>query len=167
MTGQHESRAGDADVQEILAVLRDTPARARGGHSPIYLWLWRHHGQLQEELDPPCRPDWPALAAELGKRGVVDGAGKPPTAERTRKAWWQVSRDKAAVAAGTVRRRGKASAAVAGQPASQARPSSSAPDLPLPFFEPVEAVEVEPERKYTFQFASAKDWTKVADKGDG
>lgn len=89
-----------ADVDDVLAVLKRQPSKVRGGHSPVYLWLWRHHEHLKGELTLPRRMNWSALADELGRRGIMDGDGKPPTAERTRKAWWQVGRDKEAAAEG-------------------------------------------------------------------
>ncbi len=149
-----------ADVDDVLAALKRQPSKVRGGHSPVYLWLWRHHDQLQGELNLPRRTDWSALADELGKRGIVDGNGKPPTAERTRKAWWQVGRDKEALAAGTIRRRRKPALAAPSTPAN-ASPSANNGMLPSG----IEPPEEEPP-KYTFKFASAKDWTKETDKGD-
>ena len=149
-----------ADVDDVLAALKRQPSRMRGGHSPIYLWLWRHHERLKGELNLPRRTDWPALAGELGKRGIVDGNGKPPTAERTRKAWWQVNRDKEALAAGTIRRRRKLV-----QPAPST-PAPAAPAAERGMLPPgIEPAEEEPP-KYTFKFAKAKDWTKETDKGD-
>lgn len=133
----------------------------RGGHSPVYLWLWRHHDQLQGELNLPRRTDWSALAGELGKRGIVDGNGKPPTAERTRKAWWQVGRDKEALAAGTIRRRRKPAQAAAPSTPANANASANTGTLTSG----IEPPEEEPPT-YTFEFASAKDWTKETDKGD-
>ena len=93
----YRGRGEMADVDDILAALKRQPSKVRGGHSPVYLWLWRHHEHLKGELTLPRRTDWSTLAGELGRRGVMDGNGKPPTAERTRKAWWQVGRDKEAV----------------------------------------------------------------------
>ncbi len=158
---------GKVDLGSVVAAARQRSS-GRGGRSPVYDLMWDNHAQLAPELNHPRRPNWPAVAQALGDQGVLDGAGQAlaaTSAETVRKTWWKVCRDKAAVAAGTVRRRGKAPAAVAGQPvdpASQARPGSSAPDLPLPFFKPVEAVEVEPEPKYQFRFAGGpKKWTST------
>ncbi len=162
-----------ADVDDVLAALKRHPSKVRGGHSPIYLWLWRHHEQLQGELNLPRRTDWSALAGELGKRGILDGNAKPPTAERTRKAWWQVNRDKEALAAGTLRRRRKpvqpSRAPDEATRQVQAAPSPSANAAPVakhgmlpPGIEPPE----EEPPKYKFKFARAKDWTKKTDKGD-
>jgi len=127
--------------------------------------VWNNHAQLAPELNHPRRPNWPAVAQALGDQGVLDGAGQAlvaTSAETVRKTWWKVCRDKATVAAGTVRRRGKALAAVAGQPAelaSQALPSPSTPALPSLDFK---AVEVEPEPKYQFRFAGGpKKWTNT------
>lgn len=157
MTEEHD-KGQTADIGEVLAALRRQPSRLRGGHSPIYLWLWQHHELLKEQLDLPRRSDWPALAAELGQRGVKDGVGKPPTAERIRKAWWQVCRDKDALAAGKLRRKGKNAAIAAGHPAGQPQPAASTPAVPPP--PAFQAVEVEPEPKHQFRFAGGiKKWT--------
>ena len=162
-----------ADVDDVLAALKRQPSKVRGGHSPIYLWLWRHHDQLQGELNLPRRTDWSALASELGKRGIVDGNGKPPTAERTRKAWWQVGRDKDALAAGTIRRRRKpgrqggppGEAGRQGQAASST-PSHAAPAASNGMLPPGIEPPGEEESEFKFEFMSEKDWTKVTDKGD-
>lgn len=162
-----------ADVDDVLAALKRQPSKVRGGHSPIYLWLWRHHDQLQGELNLPRRTDWSALASELGKRGIMDGNGKPPTAERTRKAWWQVNRDKEAVAAGTIRRRRKPGrqGGPPGEVGRQGQAASSTPAHATPAgnngmlpsgIEPPE----EEESEFKFEFMSEKDWTKVTDKED-
>ncbi len=162
-----------ADVDDVLAALKRQPSKVRGGHSPIYLWLWQHYDQLQGELNLPRRTDWSALASELGKRGIMDGNGKPPTAERTRKAWWQVNRDKEALAAGTIRRRRKPGrqggppgevgrqGQAARSPTVHAGPAANNGMLP-PGIEP----PGEEDSEFKFEFMREKDWTKVTDKGD-
>ena len=158
---EQEGKGIAPDVDEVLAALKGQPSRVQGGHSPVYLWLWQHHERLKGELSLPRRTDWSALAGELGKRGIVDGNGKPLTAARTRKAWWQVNRDKEVAAAGGTRRRRK----VAGQAKapSQAAPLAAANLGLLP--PGIEPAEEEPPL-YTFKFASVKDWTKEPNKGD-
>ena len=156
---ERDGKGEAADVDDALAALKRQPSRMRGGHSPVYLylWLWRHHEQLK---------------GELGKRGIVDGNGKPLSAERTRKAWWQVNCDKKAVAVGAIRRRRKVTgpAQKAGRlpdPLQATVPPQAAPvpaanlGMLPPGIEPAE----EPPR-FTFKFATAKDWTKEPNKGD-
>lgn len=160
---------GAVDLGSVVAAARQR-SPGRSGRSPVYDLMWDNHAQLAPELNHPRRPNWPAVAQALGDQGVLDGTGQllaATSAETVRKTWWKVSRDKAVVAAGTVRRRGKAPAAVAGQPAvpaSQALPGPVMPAPPFPAFEPVEAVEaveVEQEPKYQFRFAGGpKKWTK-------
>ncbi len=157
---------GTVDLGSVVAAARQR-SPGRGGRSPVYDLMWDNHAQLAPELNHPRRPNWPAVAQALGDQGVLDGTGQllaATSAETVRKTWWKVSRDKAAVAAGTVRRRSKAPAAVAGQPAvpaSQALPGPVMPAPQFPAFEPVEAVEVEQEPKYQFRFAGGpKKWTK-------
>ena len=167
---EQERKDKAADVADVLAALKRRPSKLRGGHSPIYLWLWQHHDQLLGEL-VPHRTDWSALAGELTSRGMVDGNGKPLTAERVRKAWWQVGRDKEAHAAGTVRRRRKPvqAGATPGKAGTRKAAATPAPDAPVvnngmlpPGIEPAEA---EPPT-YKFEFAKPKDWTKTTDTGD-
>lgn len=148
-----------ADVDDVLAVLKRQPSKVRGGHSPVYLWLWRHHEHLKGELTLPRRMNWSALADELGRRGIMDGDGKPPTAERTRKAWWQVGRDKEAAAAGTIQRRRRAKQAQAApSPPANAGPVGGSGLLPPG----IKLVETDPpERRYQFRLAGGpKVWAK-------
>ena len=163
---EQKGKGKAADVDDVLAALKKQPPKVRGGHSPIYLWLWQHHDRLKSDLNLPRRTDWSALAGELGKRGIVDGDGKQPTAERTRKAWWQVNRDKEAVAAGTIRRRKAVQPIRAPDEAAPPMPANATPAASLGMLPPsVEPPEEQPP-KYTFKFAKAKDWTKETDKGD-
>ena len=156
---EHRGRGEMADVDDILAALKRQPSRVRGGHSPVYLWLWQHHEHLKGELTLPRRMDWSALAGELGRRGIMDGNGKPPTAERTRKAWWQVGRDKEAVTAGTFQRRRKAKQVQAApSPPASAGPGGEGGQLPPG----IKLVEPDPPKgRYQFRLAGGiKKWTK-------
>jgi len=146
------------------------------GRSPVYDLMWDNFAQLAPELNRPRRPNWQAVAKALGDQGILDGAGQALTAtsaETVRKTWWKVSRDKDAMAAGTMRRRqstGQPTQA-AGEAAKsvQATPSTPAATVPaanLGMLPPgIEPAEKEPPR-FTFKFASAKDWTKEPNKGD-
>jgi hypothetical protein len=111
-----------ATLDEVLAGITLPPESARcDGHSQTYEFLWRAYEVLTPHLDPPRRPSWLAVAQRLAAKGVRDGEGKPPTAERVRKAWWKVTRDRGRIAAGVIPgRRGR-------KPAS---PSATAP-LPV------------------------------------
>jgi len=165
-----ESREGaeDASLQEIMAAARAPAARRAPRHSPLYEWLWARHTTLAAELNPPRTPNWTAVAEGFAKLGVVDGKAQPPTPVVVRKTWTKVSRAKEVVALGGVlqRRRGRNPATEAGQPASST-PGGAVPAARLGMLPPgIEPPEEAP-RRYTFQFASAKDWTKVADEGDG
>lgn len=107
-----------ATLDEILeAIPRPTEEPRPGAHSQVYEALWGAYDALVPHLDPPRRPNWQHVASKLAARGIRDGdreKPKPPTGERTRKAWWKVGRDKDAVAAGTAtRRRRRRSAGVA------------------------------------------------------
>ena len=147
------------DLASILAAARKRSPGERGGRSSVYQLMWDDHAHLAPELNPPRRPNWRAVAEVLGRQGLLDGAGQALTAasaETVRKTWWKVNRDKQAVATGEGRRPRAAAP-------SQAAPAPSAAKGMLP--PGVEPAEEEPPR-FTFQFARAKDWTKVADQGD-
>ena len=112
------------------------------------------------------------MAGRFAKLGIVDGKGQPPTPVLIRRTWLKVNRAKELVALGAVppRRRGKTPAVAAGHPASQAQPSPSpanaSPSTNLGMLpHGIEPTKEEP-RRYKFEFASAKDWTKEPNKGD-
>lgn len=102
----------------------------------------------------------------------MDGKGQPPTPVVVRKTWLKVSRAKGVVASGVVpRRRGKHPAPGPERLAGQPQPAPSTPANASPSVNNgmlpsgIEPPEEEPP-KYTFEFMSAKDWTKETDKGD-
>lgn len=165
-----EGREGgeDASLQEIMVAARAPAARRGPRHSPLYEWLWAHHATLAAELSPPRTPNWTAVAEGFAKLGIVDGKAQPPTPVVVRKTWTKVSRAKEVVALGGVpqRRRGRNPATGVGQPAPST-PGGAVSAARLGMLPPgIEPPEEAP-RRYTFQFASAKDWTKVADEKDG
>ena len=127
------------EFQAVLAAARAVTGRSGGPrHSPLYEWLWAHHGELATELNPPRTPNWPALAKQFGMLGVFDGAGKTPLPVTVRQTWAKVNRDKEAVASGTAKkrtRRPKAAVAPPSRPFASALP---APDPPPPASEPFE-----------------------------
>lgn len=84
-----------AAIDELLAALEKQPGQGR--QSPVYAFLWTNYAKLQSRLTPRARPNWAVIAEEFARLGVLDGRGKPPTAERVRKVWWQVGKDKAGV----------------------------------------------------------------------
>jgi hypothetical protein len=141
-------------------------------HSPLYEWLWARHETLAAEFNPPRTPNWRTIADGFAELGIVDGKGQPPTSVVVRKTWLKVNRAKGVVASGVVpRRKGKKPAAGPERLAGQPQPASSTPvhatpagnNGMLPFgIEP----PGEEESEFKFEFMSAKDWTKVTDKGD-
>lgn len=97
MAGRKTGKGRTLELDAIrAATLQRPPDRMRGGRSPVYDWLAARYDELVPILNPPARPFWDGLAAEVRSRfpDVLDGEGKPPTGERMRKAWWQVRRDK-------------------------------------------------------------------------
>jgi len=164
-----EGREGaeDASLQEIMAAARAPAARRGPRHSPLYEWLWTRHGTLAAELNPPRTPNWTAVAEGFAKLGVVDGKAQPPTPVVVRKTWTKVSRAKEVVALGGVpqRRKGRNPAAGIERPAPLT-PGDAIPAAKLGMLPPGIEPPGEAPRRFTFQFASAKDWTKEADKGD-
>ena len=127
--------------------------------------MWDNHARLAPELNHPRRPNWAAMAQALGSQGVLDGAGQALAAtsgETVHKTWWKVCRDKEAMAAGVTRRRRRAKP---GQNAPTS-PASAGPAVQRGMLTPGIEPPEEKTPRYTFKFASPKDWTKEADKGD-
>ena len=167
---------GGMDLSGVVIAARQRPREQRG-RSPVYDLMWDNYAELAPELNRPRRPNWQAVSKALGELGILDGSGQALAAassETVRKTWWKVNRDKEAVAAGTMQRQRKAVQPVqepgeATKPAQAAAPSTPANASPsvnngmLP--SGIEPPEEEPP-KYTFEFMSAKDWTKETDKGD-
>lgn len=128
-----------ATLDEILdAIPKPTEEPRPGAHSQVYEALWGAYDALAEHLFPPRRPNWTHIAAKLAERGIRDGDRqnpKPPTAERVRKAWWKVDRDKEAVLTGTARRRRRRGAGATPKEtpaAADAPPPPSPKDPPKP-----------------------------------
>lgn len=86
------------DVSDVVSELESAPARGHARKSRLYLWLQQNHDALTQEFtrNPPS---WNKLADILGRRGVLDGDGKNPTARGARGAWYRVRRDIAAARA--------------------------------------------------------------------
>jgi hypothetical protein len=95
-------------------MLAKTPVRGRGRQSALTRWLQAHHDEFAAMLLDK-QPSWEAVAAGLAAMGVCDGAHKPPTAERVRKAWWEVRQNARA------RQSGRTKTPVVLQPVPDAR----------------------------------------------
>ena len=138
MAGQDTPDDGTNEIAAIVSAARERPpGRGRGARSGIYLWLTHRYAQLAPNLNPPAAPYWEGIAAALREKfpDVLDGDGKPPTADRVRKAWHSVRTEKQAEAAGQPiprrRRSGEGEA-----PASKGPVSAPAP-LAMPTSTPV------------------------------
>lgn len=123
---------GADDVAQLTALLPQG-GRGRGRCSPLVRWLRTHHDAFQAMLVEQ-KPGWEDVATALAGMGLRDGDGKPPTGERTRKAWWGVRRGIAQ------RRTRKATALPAPGPAA----SSSPPRPPPAHAAPVTVVPAVP-----------------------
>lgn len=75
-----------------FAAIGQPIGRGGGRRSPLYLWFQEHHDELAAGFARKA-PTWQPLADFLGKQGVLDADGKPPTARAARDAWWRVRRD--------------------------------------------------------------------------
>jgi hypothetical protein len=83
-------RNPDDELAELARNL--TAARGgRGRRSPLFRWLNARADAFQTLLNE-TQPSWQSVAEGLAAQGIRDGAGKPPTAERVRKAWLEVRR---------------------------------------------------------------------------
>jgi len=169
VTEQGPGDSADPELREAVTAARlQLGKRATGAHSPLYEWLWARYNGMAPELNPPRTPNWTALAKTFGALGVFDGKGQAPKPVTVRQTWAKVNRAKEVVALGGVpqRRRGRNPAAGI-EPPAPSTPGDAVSAARLGMLPPgIEPPEKAP-RRYTFEFASAKDWTKVADKGDG
>ena len=77
---------------DAFATIGQAIGRGGGRRSPLYLWFQEHHDELAAGFARNA-PAWQPLADFLGKQGVLDVDGKPPTARAVRDAWWRVRRD--------------------------------------------------------------------------
>jgi hypothetical protein len=98
MTQTSAPASQQPDLSQALAEMEKARARGRGRRSPLYLWFRANHDRIAEEFSQNA-PSWPALAAFLGKNGLTNGDGKPPSAEGARTVWYRVRREMAAVRA--------------------------------------------------------------------
>ena len=89
---------GAGGVAQLIKLLNQGGMRGRGRRSSLSRWMRTHHDAFAAMLADK-EPGWDEVAAGLAAMGLLDGAGKPPTGERARKAWWGVRRAKAAAVA--------------------------------------------------------------------
>lgn len=85
-------------VAQLAALLDQGGMQGRGRRSSLSRWLRAHHDAFAAMLADK-EPSWDEVATALAAMGLRDGEGKPPTGERTRKAWWAMRRAKAAARA--------------------------------------------------------------------
>ena len=78
----------DTELDEVVRFLA-SGSHGRGRRSPLYRWLNVRAEAFQTMLHE-MQPTWQAVAEALAAQGLVDGAGKPPTAERVRQTWLKV-----------------------------------------------------------------------------
>ena len=75
---------------DTITRLRDAIEGGRGSaQSPLFRWLYRHHDEFAGMLEG-VKPDWSVLAGILGRSGILDGEGRPPSGETARKTWHRV-----------------------------------------------------------------------------
>lgn len=65
----------------------------RGRRSSLFQWMLARADGFQRLLDD-TQPSWASVADALAMQDLRDGSGKPPTAERARKTWFEVRRAK-------------------------------------------------------------------------
>lgn len=167
MTVQGPDDITDPELREAVAAARlQLGKRATGAHSPLYEWLWTRHSGMAPELNPPRTPNWTALAKTFGALGVFDGKGQAPKPVTVRQTWVKVNRAKELIALGGTPPRRRSKNPTAHAQASPSTPAATVPAANLGMLPPgIEPAEKEPPR-FTFKFASAKDWTKEPNKGD-
>ena len=92
MSGQATKISGGG-VARLSVLLDRAGISGRGRRSSLFRWLKAHHHAFATMLADK-EPSWDEVATGLAAMGLRDGQGKPPNAERARKAWWAVRRAK-------------------------------------------------------------------------
>jgi hypothetical protein len=82
-----------ADDLRLLMRHLKPGASGRGRRSTLFQWMFQRAPAFARMLDD-VQPSWASVAAALTAQDLTDGAGKPPTAERARKTWFEVKRAK-------------------------------------------------------------------------
>lgn len=73
-------------LEAILGELRQGPER-----SPLFWWMLDNFRELSQAAQD-TRIRWEPLRVRFQELGLLDGAGKTPTAENARQTWWRVRR---------------------------------------------------------------------------
>lgn len=137
-------KQGEDDLLERVKRRLETSERGkgRGRLSP----LTRLVRSRLPEFEALVRDrSWEAVAEALAAEGVLDGNGRPPTAERVRKTYW-LERQRAAAQTGTMLQK-----PMSGQ---------------TPGVRPAEQVSHEAPTRRKFGFVRPKDWSKGKGEAD-
>jgi hypothetical protein len=62
--------------------------------SAVYRWMDANFETFKATVDGAGKPNWRELARVFGELGLLDRAGKVPTAEGTRQTWFQVRKNR-------------------------------------------------------------------------
>jgi hypothetical protein len=88
--------ARDEQIQKMAARLAAADPQTGGGRgrrSPLYRWLFARAEDFRALLDEQ-HPVWADVAKSLIETDAVDPNGQVPSAERVRKAWYEVRQAK-------------------------------------------------------------------------
>lgn len=75
----------DGRLARIAERLTGTGVRSSMGR-----WLWANHDGFRDLLAGLSRVDWTVVAQAMGETGLLDAAGKAPSASGARRAWHRV-----------------------------------------------------------------------------
>lgn len=81
----------DELFEQLAALPGPKEAGGRGKRSPLSLWLIANKDRFAALLAEK-RLSMDDIAAKLAEAGLLDGAKKPPTGRRLRKAWYEINR---------------------------------------------------------------------------
>ncbi len=69
-------------------------AARQGRWTTMRAWMWEHHDAFAQVLRDTRKPNWAAIAVQLGEIGLTSQNGTPPTRETSRHTWAWVRKNR-------------------------------------------------------------------------
>jgi hypothetical protein len=107
-----------ADFRRAIDRIEVTPGVRKARRSDLYVWMFARAAQLEPLI---TQWTWQTVATAIGRLGIRDGAGNPPTAMRCRKTWLAVRQAK-----------GRMARTITASPLATGKPQNPPPTNPPP-----------------------------------